>query len=374
MAVSIKDLAELAGVSVSTVTRALADKPDVGKQTRKRILELAEKHNYQPNILARGLVTSRSFTVGVIVPDLTNPFFPELIKGVESTLWNAGYSVILADTDWRPEKERQIVAQFIARMVDGLIIAPIETKRYHTWIDQIRAAGVPVVSLTRLEHHDADTVIASDRFGARTAVEHLIRAGRTRVLYVGNDAAGWANGEREAGLREAFAEAGLSLSAACIERAPEGSIEAARKCVLQASQRGCDFNAVVAFDDLMALGVRAGLAELRKRIPDDVALIGFDNIELSALPDIDLTTVDIPKAELGRVSAQLVLERITERVEQDNETTFQGPYKEIVLNTRLVVRGSTSEVGAGADSDRIWSSERTPAHRAPEEIGTKSTD
>lgn len=342
VAISIKDLAKLAGVSVTTVTRALQGKPDIRKETRERILALAKAYQYRPNILARSLVTSRTFSIGMIVPDLTNPFFPALIKGAEATLWRAGYSVILADTDFDAEKEKQTVNEFISRKVDGLIMSPIETQHYHEWIDQIRHAGIPFVSLTRLENHDADTVVASDRYGAREAVSHLLASGRNRILYLGNASSRWANSERLEGYREALAQAGIPRDEHLERTASNGTIDAARDTLREAFTDGVSCNAVLAFDDVMALGVRKAITEAGLSIPADVALTGFDNIELSSLPEIDLTTVDIPKYELGRVSAQVILERISEGADDAKDRSTTAPFREIVLNTRLIVRGTTS--------------------------------
>lgn len=344
LAFSIKDLARAAGVSVTTVTRALQDKPDVSPSTRKKVLDLAERHNYRPNILARSLVTSRTFTVGVIVPDLMNPFFPALIKGIESTLWARGYSVILADTNSDAQKERRTVDEFISRRVDGLIMSPIETEQYQSWIGQIRGAALPFVSLTRLANHDADTVIAADRYGARSAAEHLLAAGRSHIAYVGNGASRWANAERIAGIREAHATLGVPFQDGLVQDAQAGTMDSAREATRRLLTDHSEVNAIIAFDDLMALGVRSAVTELRLRVPEDVALVGFDNIDVAALPEIGLTTVDIPKIEIGRVSAQLVVERIEEMSARDDESEPASslPFKEIVLNTHLVVRGTTA--------------------------------
>lgn len=343
MPISIKELAKLAGVSITTVTRALQDKPDIKKETKSRVLELAQIHQYRPNILARSLVTNKTYTIGVIVPDLANPFFPSLIKGAESTLWQAGYSVILADTDFDPEKEKQTVSEFISRRVDGLIMSPIETQNYREWLDQIRGAGVPFVSLTRLENHDADTVVASDKYGSREAVTHLLEMGRNKILYLGNISSHWANSQRIEGYREALVQAGIPFEPELVRQVSSGTIDAAAAELRTAFTAGIEFSAVIAFDDMMALGARKAIFDSGKTIPDDIALVGFDNIELTSLPEIDLTTVDIPKFELGRVSARLVLERITDQLDaKDEGVRGELLYKEIVLNTRLVVRGTTS--------------------------------
>jgi LacI family transcriptional regulator len=338
--VSIKDLARLAGVSVATVTRALQDRPDVSRETKIRILELAREHNYRPNSLARSLVTSRTNTVGIIVPDLTNPFFPALVRGIESTLWQAGYTVFLGDTNYEMRKEKETVDELISRQVDGVIMAPIDPAGYGEWLEHIRAAELPFVSLTRLAHQDADTVVASDRQGARSAVEHLLALGARRILYLGNRTSRWANEERIEGYREALLAARVPLDEMLLRDAGSGTIEAGLAEMRKVIRSTLGFDAVIAFDDIMALGVRTALVESGKRVPGDVLLVGFDNIEISALPDISLTTVDIPKYELGRAAAQLLMERMSQVREQDG-TKLEAPFREIVLKTTLVVREST---------------------------------
>ncbi len=342
VAMSIKGLAKLAGVSVATVTRALQDRPDVGKETKRRIRELAEQHNYRPNILARSLVTSRTQTVGIIVPDITNPFFPALIKGCESTLWEAGYSVILADTNFDPQKERETVDVMISRRVDAIIMSPIDPAGYRDWLEHIRAAELPFVSLTRLAHHDADTVVASDRHGARSAVEHLLGLGRRRILYIGNSASRWANDERMAGYLEALSASSVPDDQLLRRDAGSGTLEAGLAEMRKVLRSTLAFDAVIAFDDLMAMGVRAALEEAGKRVPADVPLVGFDNLEISSLPDISLTTVDIPKYELGRAAAQLAVERMSRRNDPEAATELEAPFREIVLTTSLVIRRSTT--------------------------------
>lgn len=314
-------------------------------ETKRRIRLLAEKHHYRPNFLARSLVTSRTLAVGVIVPDLTNPFFPALIKGIESTLWDSGYSVMLADTSYDPAKERDAVEMMISRRADGIIMSPIDPAGYRGWLEQIRIAELPFVSLTRLAHHDADTVVASDRYGARSAVEHLLSLGRRRILYVGNRSSRWADEERIAGYREAMAASGVPVDESLLRGTDSGTLGAGLAEARSVLRSTIDFDAVVAFDDIMALGIRAALEEAGRRVPEDVPLVGFDNIEISSLPDISLTTVDIPKYELGRAAAQLLAERMGRK--NDPEGARDTPFREIVLKTTLVIRRSTGGAAQG---------------------------
>lgn len=351
MAVSLKEIAKLAGVSVSTVTRALQDKPDISPRTRRRILDLAAEHRYRPNILARSLVTSRTYTVGVVVPDLTNPFFPALIQGIEATLWDTGYTVVLADTAFDEGKELQSVEEFVARRVDALIVSPADSEGDLGWVHSLQSGDVPFVSLTRLFRHDADVVVAADRSGARMAAEHLIELGRRNIVYLGNPGSHWANGERIAGVRDALSDAGIEVLQSVFRAAASGSMTDARLATTKLLESGGIPDGIIAFDDYMAIGVRAALTDAGLRVPEDVALVGFDNIELAGIPEISLTTIDIPKADLGRAAAGLAIERIEEHAalaeDDDGRNTRHSsqepaPTKEIVLATRLMVRRSTA--------------------------------
>ncbi len=352
MSISIKELARIAGVSVTTIARALNGKPDVSDETRERILELAKHHNYRPNVLARGLVTNRTYTVGIVVPDITNPFFPAMIKGTEAALWREGYNVILADADYDSQKELQIIHDMISRRVDGIVISPTNTVGSPEWLRTLQEGDVPTVSVTRLERGSVDTVTAADRSGAEEATDHLLANGRRRIVYLGNESATWADRERaegyEAALRRVLAEDAQPI----IERVNQGSSDEAQTAIRAMIERGVAFDSILAFDDLMALGARLALVDAGLRVPQDVALVGFDNIELSRLPEVALTTVDIPKYEIGRVAADRVLNRIEQAHATRKVTQPVTNPTEIVLQTRLIVRRTcgAKQVGPGSES------------------------
>lgn len=338
MAVSIKELARLAGVSVTTVARALNGKPDINEDTRQRIVSLAEQHHYRPNVLARGLVTSRTYTVGVIVPDITNPFFPAMIKGIEATLWSDGYNVIFADTNYDTAKESDIVDDMIARQVDGIVICPTTGATNSLWLQSVRSADVPAVSVTRLDELLLDTVIAADRDGARSAAEHLIGLGRRQILYLGNESARWADREREHGFRQALSAAGVQDAQVYIRKIAHGTSDEAQSAISSFLSDGTQIDSVLAFDDVMALGARLALVDHGLRVPEDVAIIGFDDISLARLPEVALTTVEIPKHEIGRVAAARVLDRIKEKGRLRKTPGPAASPLETVLSTHLIVR------------------------------------
>ena len=342
MPASVKDIARLAGVSVTTVIRALKDRPDVSEQTRDRIREIARSQRYQPNLLARSLVTQRTFTAGIVVPDLNNPFFPALLKGIEAALWEHEYNVVLSDTNYDPEKEEAAIRGFLSRRVDGLIISPQGRSTVTPWFAELAESGLPVVYLTKMEPAKVNAVFADDMGGAFAMTRHLLALGRRRILYAGNRLSAWANAERVAGFTAALDEAGVGEADRLLRLAEGNSIESGHRIMRDAIAAGDRPDAVFAFDDIMALGVRRALGEAGLRVPADVALAGFDNIDLSALPEIDLTTVDIPKLELGREAAALLLRLMDKRPGDAN-----GVGTNIILETRLVVRGSCGARAAG---------------------------
>lgn len=342
MPASVKDIARLTGVSVTTVVRALKGRPDVSEQTRERVLEAARRARYQPNLLARSLVTQRTFTAGIVVPDLDNPFFPALLKGIEAALWEREYNVVLSDTNYDPEKEEAAIRGFLSRRVDGLIISPQGRSTVTPWFSDLAESGLPVVYLTKMEPAKVNAVFADDMGGAYAMTGHLLALGRRRILYAGNRLSAWANAERVAGFTAALDRAGVPAADRLVRLADGNSIESGYRLVRDALTAGDRPDAVFAFDDIMAIGARRALAEAGRRVPDDVALAGFDNIDLSALPEIDLTTVDIPKLDLGREAAALLLRLMEKRSGEPN-----GGGTNIILETRLVVRGSCGARLAG---------------------------
>ncbi|HET6486006.1 MAG TPA: LacI family DNA-binding transcriptional regulator [Spirochaetia bacterium] len=338
---SIKDIARLAGVSVATVARALKGKPDINRETSDRVLAIAKRYNYQPNLLARGLVTQKTFTVGIIVPAIDNPFFPALIRGIEATLWESRYNVILSDTGYDPAKEEAALREFRSRRVDGVIISPINKIAVSPWLAEVAASAFPMVFLTRTDYPGANAVFADDRGGAHAITRHLLSLGYRRIVYLGNRMSAWANEERITGYTNALSEAGVGLEGTLIRLSEGNSSESACACTREVLAEGLRADAIFSFDDIMAIGVKRALAEAGLQVPRDIALVGFDNIDIISLPEIDLTTVDIPKRELGIEAARLLIDLIG-RTRDGDRTDRRGAVapKTVILDTTLVIRGS----------------------------------
>lgn len=327
---TIKDIAEIANVSYATVSRALNNKYGVNEGTRRRILEIAERINYSPNAVARGLKSNRTFTLGLVIPDISNPFFPEVARGVEEQASERGYSVLLCNTDWNLEREEQYLRLLAERRVDGLLISPVGAARHAPWQEDI-FGELPVVFLANAPvETERPYVIIDNTRGGYLATSHLLLQGYERVAFVGAREGSGTVDRRLEGYREALAERGVPVddSLVCLGDFREHSgYEAARRLV---AGRMCP-DAVFAENDLLAVGVIHAVRERGLRVPEDVAVVGFDDIPLAAFPEIDLTTVAQPKEEMGRRAARLLTDAVA----------GAGTPSQIMLEPQLLVRGTS---------------------------------
>ena len=323
MAVTIKDVARAAGVSPSTVCRALSTPELVRAETRERVQRSAAELDYSPNRAARGLITGRTGNLGLIVPDLGNPFFPGVVKGIQARAREADYAVFLADTDEDPAAEAQLV-RTLAKQVDGIVLCSPRMSE-----QELRgvAALTPVVLLNRRVGR-LPAITFDNVDGMRQAVTHLTALGHRRIAYVAGPRASWSNRERVRGLRLAITAAGAEL----IEVGPvqpqfDGGVAAADQ-VLAAG-----VTAVIAYNDVIALGLLSRLNVRGIAVPAAISVLGFDDIALSAMVHPSLTTVGLPMKSCGRAGVDLLLGLL-----QDPDR-FGSTRRE--LGTQLMVRGST---------------------------------
>jgi len=331
---NIKDVARRAGVHASTVSRVLnpATRSMVSAQLADEILKIAEELGYRRNPLASGLRTRKTFTVGIIIPDLTNPVFPPIVRGAERTLDAAGYIAILADSGSREHGEREIIENLRARDVDGLILAT--AKRRDPVVDACVDAGIPLVLVNRtVSKHNVAAVINDDELGIELALAHLRALGHSEVAYVGGPTSTSTGYVRQHAFIRSAKRAGLSVARSRIVAASaftEAAGAAAMRALLDADT---SFTAVLTANDLLALGCIDALGERGLTCPHDVSITGFNDMPFVARLDPPLTTVHIPHDELGIEAAKLLLERIA---------APDAPAKLIRLEPRLVIRRSTS--------------------------------
>jgi LacI family transcriptional regulator len=337
-AVTLRDVARAAGVHPGTVSRALnpATEALVNEDTVRRVREAAARLGYRPNPMARGLKTNRSYTVGVLVPDIQNPLFPPIIRGIDDRLAAAGYTPLIANTENDPERERQDFEALRARQVDGFITATARLD--HELLDAVAASGAPLVLVNRrVEDGGWSSAVADDREGARQAVAHLVALGHRRIAHLAGPQEISTGRGRLEGFEAAMAHAGLEVDPELVRFAraftePEG----ARVCD-ELVGGGADFTAVVAGNDLLALGCYDVLERRGLECPRDLSVVGFNDMPFADRFHPPLTTVHIPHYELGAAAADLLLERLADPA---------APPRTLEVDTRLVVRGSTARPGA----------------------------
>lgn len=301
MAVTIRDVAREAGVSISTVSRALAAPERVAEPTRSLVQATAARLGYRPNRNARGLITGRSGSIGLVVPDLENPFFGSVCKGVQARARAAGYSVFVADTDEDPAAEAEIVRGLV-KQVDGVILCSPRTSD-----DEVLAlaAETPLVLANR--SLDGVPSIIFDNAGAtRMVLRHLVALGHNRIAYAGGPARSWSNGERSEGFVR-FSDERRALELVDLGNFPpnfSGGVQAADLAVASGA------TAVVAFNDIMALGLIDRLRQRGLITPDDISVTGFDNVAVATFVRPNLTTVDLPRVRMGRMSVDALLDAV----------------------------------------------------------------
>ncbi|HEY8348087.1 MAG TPA: LacI family DNA-binding transcriptional regulator [Symbiobacteriaceae bacterium] len=331
MAVTIKDVAREAGVGLATVSRVLNNSGPVSPETRERVLAAARALGYVPNLHARSLVSRATGTVGLIIPDITNPFFPAVTRGVEDAASQAGYTVFLCNTDNDPAKEETDVRKLRERCVDGIIFVGSQARRKR--LERLLQDGIPVVVTDReVPDLDADSVLVDNNWGARAAVRHLIDLGHTRIAHAAGHRQTPTGQDRYAGYCAALEEAGLPVDESLVfwgEFTIESGIQAGQ-VLLGRSPRP---TAVFAGNDLIALGVIRAAREAGLRVPEDLSVVGFDDIPLAALVSPPLTTVRQPAYEMGRLAMTMLLERMSGRV--------TGAGRHHVFRPELILRGST---------------------------------
>jgi LacI family transcriptional regulator len=327
---TVQDVAQRAGVSTATVSYVLNGTRFVSDALRERVLAVVRELRYEPNAIARTLRSNRSDTLGLILPDLRNPFFTEVVRGVEEVAQARGYTVLLANSDEDPEREAKYVRVMRAKHVDGLIIAPAGGA--YEELEQLVQSHFPVVLLDRdVAGLGASAVMLDNEAAAHAAVEHLIGLGHRRVGMITGRPPISSTIERERGYRRALREAGLPFDEHLVltgESTTEGGAAAASTLL----ERPSPPSALFAANNLMTIGALMAIERHGLSIPGDIALVGFDEIPWADVFRPRLTTVEQPLYELGRMAAELVLK----------QRSAGDHYPErVLLPGTLIVRDST---------------------------------
>jgi DNA-binding LacI/PurR family transcriptional regulator len=336
--VSIKDIARVADVSHSTVSRALSDSPLVSAQTKARIQHLAHEMGYSPDAQARSLVVGRTQTVGLVVTTITDPFIAAVVQAVENTASDHGYTVILSSSNAEPDREIAAVEMLRSKRVDGVVVTSSRVGALYQ--DHLDRLGVPVVLLNS---HSAESgpytfsITVNNRHGGCLATEHLIRLGHRRIAYITGLADHSDDLERLAGYRQALTEARIAFDPALVipgTGGTEGGERALPKLVAMDESP----SAVFCYNDMTAIGLLRAARQADLSIPRDLAVVGFDDIPFASYVHPSLTTVAQPKAEMGRQAMQMVLDLM------EAEDPIELAASNVVVQGKLIVRESSGVV------------------------------
>jgi LacI family transcriptional regulator len=330
--ITMKDVAEQARVSVSTVSHVLNGTRTVAEATQRRVLASVEELGYRQNMLARGLKTRQTFTVGLLISDIQNPFFASVVRGIEDVALSRGYHLFLCNTDEDPEREDAYVTELAKKQVDGLIVASAASRPNHA--RRLRVEDIPYVFMDReVEGVGADAVRVDNALGTRMIAEHLVGLGHERIGMISGPLDKSSGHERYGGLKEALAGLGIVLADALVRfgdfKTPSGREGA--KDLLRLPEAP---TALVVANNQMTLGALLAIRELGLRMPNDISVVGFDDVEWAPLADPPLTALAQPTYEMGVEAVGMLLERI--------EGDPAAPPKRVFLEPRLVVRNSTA--------------------------------
>ena len=325
-AATIHDVAKRAGVSLSTVSRVLNDYDSINPQTRERVEAAIKELNYEKSKTESAKSVKEKKTVGLILPDILNPFFPLLIKGIEQVSKIHGYHLILCDSENDVPLEQRHIDNLYDRGVDGVILIPSSETAH---VENLIESGLPFVFLDRfIEMDDASYVISDNEEGAYQAVKYLLKLGHHGIVNLTGPPDLSTERARIAGYKRALSESDI----ACQEDlfvCGNYSLEEAYHAIDDLLQNKVTFSAIFATNDMMAFGARQALEDHNKHVPNDVSLVGYDDILFSSI--ISLTTVSQPAYEMGRNAMLLLLDLINERI-----TTPQR----VILRPSMVIRGS----------------------------------
>ncbi|GIP17705.1 LacI family transcriptional regulator [Paenibacillus montaniterrae] len=325
--ISIKDVAKHAGVSVATVSRVLNNSGYVGQDTRIKVEKAIQELNYKPNEVARSLFKKQSSTIGLIVPDITNPFFPELARAVEDTAIQLGYNVILCNSDEDEQKEQNYLDLLQQQYVKGIIVSSNTMTA-----KQIKQLNIPVVSIDRVISKGLPTIVVENKKGAMMATRFLQSKGCRRIGHISGNSGVSNAEERCEGYKEIVSGEPWFDETYIVNG--KYDMQASIQAAMELLQRHPEIDGIFAANDIMAIGAIKAAYQLGKKVPGDIAIVGFDGISLSKATTPELTTVQQPLYEMGEKATKMLVGLMEQQQDMDQEN-YQ------ILDVALIEREST---------------------------------
>jgi LacI family transcriptional regulator len=336
--VTIEDVARAAGVSRQTVSRAINNQDEISPQTRARVLRVVDEMGYRPSGIARGLATRRTRTLGLVIPDVSNPFFSDVTRGAEHVAYAEGYNVFLCNTEEDPQRELAVLRSLEEKRVDGVVLCSsrLDDDRLSKVVAR-QSAAVLVNRRLELsgEGNGVGVVMLDDERGGRLATQHLLVSGHRAVGFLAGPLASRSGRQRTAGYRAALEAAGLPYNAEWTRHCSPG-VEGGRVAADELLSVHPELSALFCYNDLVAVGALQACARLQLQVPRDVAIVSFDDIPLAALVTPPLTTCRVPRYDLGLKAMRLLLDQL----ERESNGADRSMGREIVLRPELVVRAS----------------------------------
>jgi LacI family transcriptional regulator len=328
------DVANKAGVSLMTVSRVINKKGDVANETRQRVQAVIEALGYRPSGIARSLATQRTATIGLIVPDIANPYFSGIAHGVAETAYGEDFSLLLCDCNEDPQREVEMLDVLEDKRVDGVIIAAPRLDSAQLLPVLERHENVIIINRLFQQKDSLATVVGyvvnDDQSGSRSAVNYLFERGHTRIGLLAGPQASYGSQRRMLGYQAAFGEAGLAYRPEWVRHCPptfSGGLEAAGRLLREQPE----LTGLFCFNDLVAIGVLQACAGLQKRVPHDLAVVGYDDIPMASWVNPPLSTCQVAFEEMGRLAMQLLIRRLEDCVEE---------CQNIVLTPQMISRAS----------------------------------
>ncbi len=331
MGVTIKDIAKAGDFSVTAVSRALSGKDGVSEETRRKIKEIAMDLGYLPNAAARSLRTKSTKTIGVIVEDITKPYSGKMVKGIDDTAIAHGYNILMCNTNQDPEQEIRAIKLLLEKSVDGVVLHPSQLTE--KGIHMLQKSEIPFINVgRRFLNIKTDYVIINNREGIKTIFNYLISKGCRNILFFNSPLFSSAAYDRMEGYKEALAANGLEYKEHMVKIVPS-TFQAGYLAMGEILAQGITFDCALCGRDMIAVGVMEALLEHGFRIPDDVCLTGYDDLDFMIHLKVPLTTMRQPVYEMGMKAVEILIERIESKSQK-------SAFEEVILTPQLIVRNS----------------------------------